>query len=206
MRLAELRPASHLAQLKPERLVPPKIRKAFPDTAFWAADMVTDATGHARAKVEFPDSLTTWRATARGITADTKVGSATSQDHRAQEPDPAVGRAALLRAGRRSHDFRAGAQLSDRCEDSACFARRAGAGHHRRRAAAMCRFPAAAKPRWIGECARKQVSSATVTGKALTNEESDALEMQLPVNIPGVKMAQAQGGSMRSGRHRGVRS
>ncbi len=77
MRLAELRPPSRLAQLKPERLVQPKVRKAFPDTAFWAADVVTDTAGHARAKVEFPDSLTTWRATARGVTPDTKVGSAT---------------------------------------------------------------------------------------------------------------------------------
>ncbi len=77
MRLAELRPPSRLAQLKPERLVQPKIRKAFPDTAFWAADVTTDATGHAHAKVDFPDSLTTWRATARGVTAATTVGSAT---------------------------------------------------------------------------------------------------------------------------------
>ena len=43
MRLAELRPSSRLAQLKPERLVQPKVRKAFPDTAFWAADVTTDA-------------------------------------------------------------------------------------------------------------------------------------------------------------------
>ncbi|PYT29807.1 MAG: alpha-2-macroglobulin, partial [Acidobacteria bacterium] len=75
MRLAELRPPSRLAQLKPERLVQPKVRKAFPDTAFWAADIITDASGHAQAKVPFPDSLTTWRATARGITPDTKVGN-----------------------------------------------------------------------------------------------------------------------------------
>ena len=38
MQLARLRPPSRLAQLKPERLVQPKVRKAFPDTAFWAAD------------------------------------------------------------------------------------------------------------------------------------------------------------------------
>jgi uncharacterized protein YfaS (alpha-2-macroglobulin family) len=74
MRLAALRDPSRLAQLKPDRMVQPKIRKAFPDTAFWAADLVTDAAGKAQAKVEFPDSLTTWRATARGVTADTRVG------------------------------------------------------------------------------------------------------------------------------------
>ena len=42
----------------------------------------------------------------------------------------------------------------------------------------------------------KQVRSATVTGKALTNEESDALELELPVNVPGVKLSQARGGSL----------
>ena len=57
-------------------MVQPKIRKAFPDTAFWATDITTDGSGHARAKVEFPDSLTTWRATARGATPDTKAGAA----------------------------------------------------------------------------------------------------------------------------------
>ena len=76
MRLAALRDPSRLAQLKPDRMVQPKVRKAFPDTAFWAADLVTDAAGKAQAKVEFPDSLTTWRATARGVTADTRVGGA----------------------------------------------------------------------------------------------------------------------------------
>ena len=83
MRLAELRPASRLAQLKPDRLVQPKIRKAFPDTAFWAADLTTDSSGHAHAKVDFPDSLTTWRATARGATASTSSRQRHAQDHRA---------------------------------------------------------------------------------------------------------------------------
>ena len=47
------RPAvrSRLAQLKPERLVPPKVRKVFPDTAFWAADLATDAPGMRRRRL-----------------------------------------------------------------------------------------------------------------------------------------------------------
>ena len=108
MRLAELRPASRLAQLKPERLVQPKIRKAFPDTAFWAADVTTDANGRAHAKVDFPDSLTTWRATTRGVTRVHRRRQRHAQNHRAQESDPAPGRPALLRSRRRSGDLRAG--------------------------------------------------------------------------------------------------
>src|SRR5271165_6466523 len=47
MQLANVRPSHALAQLKPERLVQPKIRKAFPDTAYWVADVRTDSSGQA---------------------------------------------------------------------------------------------------------------------------------------------------------------
>jgi len=55
--------------------VNPKIRKIFKDTAFWQPDVVTGADGKATVNVELPDNLTTWRATARAVTADTRVGT-----------------------------------------------------------------------------------------------------------------------------------
>src|SRR5258708_28731593 len=67
-----------LAQVKPDMPVEPKIRKLFRDTALWQADAHTDSSGRATVQVQFPDSLTSWRATVRGVTLDTKVGSATS--------------------------------------------------------------------------------------------------------------------------------
>ena len=76
LQLAAIRPQRPFGQLKPERPPAPRIRKNFPDTAYWNAELRTGADGKARAQFEFPDSLTTWRATARGITADTLVGSA----------------------------------------------------------------------------------------------------------------------------------
>src|SRR5207244_7438031 len=45
----------------------------------------------------------------------------------------------------------------------------------------------------------QQVDKATLTAKALTDEESDALEMSLPVNSPGLKMAVAKGGAVVAG-------
>ena len=76
MQLASARPSRGLAQLKPERLVQPKIRKAFPDTAYWVADVRTASNGQATVKFNYPDAITSWRATTRGVTQDTKVGSA----------------------------------------------------------------------------------------------------------------------------------
>ncbi len=51
-------------------------RENLPDTAFWQADLATDANGDAQVSVTLPDNLTTWQIEARGITADSRVGQA----------------------------------------------------------------------------------------------------------------------------------
>lgn len=56
-----------------------QVRRLFKDTAFWAPTVLTDATGTAEVPVTLPDNLTTWRATAYGITTRTEVGKAVSK-------------------------------------------------------------------------------------------------------------------------------
>ncbi len=56
-----------------------EIRKEFPDTALWLAHVVTGTDGKAQVDVKYPDSLTTWRATSRAVTLDTKVGAQTQK-------------------------------------------------------------------------------------------------------------------------------
>jgi uncharacterized protein YfaS (alpha-2-macroglobulin family) len=76
MELAKNKSEYQLADFKNEgAMVQPTIRKNFKDTAFWQPDVVTGADGKATVNVELPDNLTTWRATARGVTSDTKVGA-----------------------------------------------------------------------------------------------------------------------------------
>ena len=71
------KPAYQLADFKNEgQYAEPSIRKDFKDTTFWQPDLITGADGKASVKVDLPDNLTTWRATARAVTADTKVGAA----------------------------------------------------------------------------------------------------------------------------------
>jgi len=53
----------------------PTTRKEFKDTAFWQPDAVTGADGKATVTFKLPDNLTTWRATVRAVTPDTRVGS-----------------------------------------------------------------------------------------------------------------------------------
>jgi len=54
------------------------VRQRFVDTAFWNANVLTGPDGAARITFEVPGNLTTWRATARAITSDTRVGAGTS--------------------------------------------------------------------------------------------------------------------------------
>ncbi|HEX5889898.1 MAG TPA: alpha-2-macroglobulin family protein, partial [Pyrinomonadaceae bacterium] len=57
----------------------PIIRKEFKDTAYWQPAAVTGSDGRATVKFRLPDNLTTWRATARAVTSDTKVGVGSSK-------------------------------------------------------------------------------------------------------------------------------
>ena len=77
MDLARTKPSYQLADFKNESdMVQPVIRKDFKDTAFWEPSAITGADGRATLKFRLPDNLTTWRATARAVTPDTKVGVA----------------------------------------------------------------------------------------------------------------------------------
>ena len=198
MQLARLRPPSKLAQLKPERLVQPKVRKAFPDTAFWAADVTTDGSGQAKAKVDFPDSLTTWRATARGVTRDTRLGATTLKTivrknliirlavPRFFVQGDEVTVSALVhnyltnpKKVRVSLDLKGLDVLDGATKEIEVLSR------------------SEAKVDW--RVRAQQVRSATLVGKALTDEESDAMELELPVNVPGVKLADPHGGTLTAG-------
>ena len=56
------------------------MRKEFPDAIHWlAAPPHRRRTGTRAVEVTYPDSLTTWRLTARGATADTLVGAAVAR-------------------------------------------------------------------------------------------------------------------------------
>jgi len=51
-----------------------EIRSDFRDTAYWCAHLTTGPDGVAEVTFSMPDSLTTWRLTSRAVTKDTRVG------------------------------------------------------------------------------------------------------------------------------------
>ena len=195
MKLAEVKPHKWLADIKPERLVTPKVRKAFPDTAFWVADVKTGADGKASVKFNFPDSLTTWRTTMRGITADSKVGGAVEK--------VIVRKNVLVRLAV-PRFFRQGdvVTISAIVHNYLPVAKAARVSmdlkglHILEGATRDVNVPSKGEVKLDWRVKADNVQQSSVLVKALTDQESDAMELALPVIPYGVKMAIPRSGSI----------
>ena len=189
--LARARRPNQLADLKADDAANPRVRKLFKDTAFWQPALVTGADGKATVKFELPDNLTTWRATARAVTADTRVGVAVSRVVERKDVIIRVAAPRFLTAGDTVtlsgivHNYLraekvtqisvevAGAQLLDPAQQRVTIP---SLGQHR----VNWRVTAPAS----GEL--------RILAKALTDTESDALETSLPVVPRGLKVTRAE--------------
>jgi len=69
-----MRKAKAEAPTPESALAAAQTRTRFADTAFWSPSVVTGEDGTATVKVTMPENLTTWRATARGLTTEVQVG------------------------------------------------------------------------------------------------------------------------------------
>ncbi|MGA3209704.1 MAG: MG2 domain-containing protein [Terriglobales bacterium] len=195
MELTGVRPTRSLAQLKPERLVEPKIRKAFPDTAFWVADVNTDAQGEAQTRFNFPDALTTWRATTRGVTPDTRVGSAVEK---------VIVRKNLMLRLAVPRFFRQGDEVvvSALVHNYLTTAKKARVSLDLTGLEVIdggtrdVDVPVRGEVKVDWRVRAQSVRSAVILGKALTNEESDAMELTLPVIPYGARLTVARSGSI----------
>jgi hypothetical protein len=160
--------------------------------------LVTDGSGKAQAKIEFPDSLTTWRATARAITADTRVGAVVAKTIVRKN---LILRLAVPRFFVQGDEITISALVHNylTTEKKVRVSLDLKGLDVLDGAARDVQVQSRGEVRLDWRVRAQQVRTAIVTGKALTDEESDALELELPVNIPGVKLSQARGGALASG-------
>lgn len=198
MQLTDVRRSRALAQLKPERLVQPKVRKAFPDTAYWIADVRTDSSGAAQVKFDFPDALTAWRATARAITKDTKVGSAVEKVIVRKNVMVRLAAPRFFRhddevtIGVLVHNYLTDAKTARVSLDVKGLTVVDGATRD-------VQVPSKGEVAVNWRVKAQKVSEATLLAEALTDVESDAMEISLPVQPYGVKQSIARSGSLADG-------
>ena len=198
MQLAGARPSRGLAQLKPERLVQPKVRKAFPDTAYWIADVRTGASGQATLKFNYPDAITSWRATTRGVTQDTKVGSTVVNTIVRKN---LMVRLVVPRFFRRGDEVVLSTIVQNYlpAEKTARVSMEFDGLQVLDGSTRDLSVPSRGTAKVDYRVRVLNVDSARVLGKALTDVESDAMELTLPVEPFGVKLAIANSGSFAGG-------
>jgi uncharacterized protein YfaS (alpha-2-macroglobulin family) len=195
MQLTSLRPPTQLADFKGGQPVQPKVRKYFPDTTFWAPSVVTGSDGTARASFAFPDSLTTWRATVRAVSRDTLVGQVTHKvitrknlilrleiPRFLTQGDTVTVTGIVHNYLQREKNVRVslqaeGVELASDAQTDVKVARNGEAVVN-----------------WTVRAPR--IGEAKFLGKALTDEESDALELTMPVEPWGLQLSSALSGSL----------
>src|SRR6184192_701908 len=185
--LAKNKSGYQLADFKNESsYAEPTIRKEFKDTAFWQPEVVTGGDGKATVSFNLPDNLTTWRATARAVTADTRVGSAVQKTIARKDVIMRLEMPRFLTEGDTVtisgvvHNFLKsdkstkislelnGAQLLDSPSETVTIKQN---GEHR--------------VDWRVQA--NQVGKLTLLAKALTDTESDAVEMTMEIVPHGLK-------------------
>jgi len=185
--LAKNKSAYQLADFKNESsYAEPTIRREFKDTAFWQPDVVTGGDGKATVSFKLPDNLTTWRATARAVTADTRVGSSVQKTIARKDVIMRLEMPRFLTQGDTVtisgvvHNFLKsdkstkisldlnGAQLLDSSSETVTIKQN---GEHR--------------VDWRVQA--NQVGKLTLLAKALTDTESDAVEMSMEIVPHGLK-------------------
>ncbi len=188
-----------MAQVKPgSDLVVPKVRKAFPDTAYWNPNVHTGPDGHARVEFNFPDALTTWRTTIRAMTDDGKAGAMVTRVLVRKNLIVRLAAPRFFRQGDETvlrviaHNYLESAKDVTFALDFEGLDPISGQSQ-------KIAVPAKGEAFVDWRVRAKATGSAVLTAKALTNEESDALEMTLPILPYGVKQRTAGSGVVFSG-------
>ena len=189
-RMAQVKPGSDLVALK--------VRKAFPDTAYWNPSVRTGADGHARIEFNFPDALTTWRTTIRAMTDDGKAGGAVTRVLVRKNLIVRLAAPRFFRQGDEATLRVIAHNYLDAAKDVTLALNVSGlevVGGQTRKV----NIPAKGESFVDWRVKAQATGNAVLTAKALTNAESDALEMTLPVEAFGVKQRAAKSGVVFSG-------
>ncbi len=186
-------------------LVEPTVRTRFADTALWVAELTTAEDGTAEVELDMPENLTTWRIKAWAMGRGTQVGQGqtdvvTRKDLilRMQTPRFFVqGDLVVLSAN--VHNYLKsekrvqvsieldGPQLLTTSE----LLRTVG-------------IEPGGEKRINWRVQVKQEGEAVIRMKALTDEESDAMEMRIPCYVHGMLKTESYSGSIRPGADSGT--
>ncbi len=185
--LAQNKPSYQLADFKNDTdLAEPTVRRLFKDTAFWQPDVITGRDGRATVTFKLPDNLTTWRATARAVTSDTRVGATIERVVARKDVIMRLEMPRFLTEGDNViisgvvHNFLK-TKKTTRINIDVTGAQLISARTE------TVTIPANGQHRVDWRVSARQAGELRLVARALTDTESDAVEMTMPVVPHGLK-------------------
>lgn len=172
-----------------EKLVEATVRKNFADTAFWTAALTTDANGEAEIELEMPENLTTWKIRTWAMGHGTKVGEGSTEVLttknliiRLQAPRFFVEKDEVVLSAN-VHNYLDSAKEVTVALELGGQSLQLMEGVE---SARKLRIEANGEARvdWRVQVVRE--GEVAITMKALTDEESDAMQMDFPVKVHGI--------------------
>lgn len=181
-------------------LVQPKVRSNFADTALWVGNLKTNANGVAEIELDMPENLTTWKVNVFGIGHGTRVGSGSTEVItrkdllvRLQAPrffvqkDEVTLSAVVNNYLPTAKDVKVGLEIDGpqiKAIDSPTT---------------TVKIESNGEARVDWKCQVLQPGDVTLRMLALSDEESDAMEMTFPVKVHGFLKMESFAGTVRPG-------
>ncbi len=193
------------------QLATAQVRSNFAETAFWSPAVVTEG-GTAKVEVTFPDSLTQWHATARGVTPNVQVGAGENDVEtkknllvRLQAPRFFVERDQVVLTAN-VHNYLKSAKrvkialdLGSGLEVEAKPETNLATGEMFKAASGFIEVKAGEEARvnWVVNVTRDGDTHVQMT--AQTDEDADAVKMNFPVLVHGIQRFASQSGVLKNG-------
>jgi uncharacterized protein YfaS (alpha-2-macroglobulin family) len=181
--------AANMPPAGPEVLVEPVVRSRFADTAFWSGTVVTDAAGTAEVEFDMPENLTAWKVKVWTMGHGTRVGEGSA--------DVVTRKDLILRLQ--------APRFFVETDEVVLSANVHNYLKHTKSALVQLEFEGGCLGLMQGEQAEQSVNiaangetrvnwrvkvlkegEAVIRMKALTDEESDAMQMRFPVYVHGL--------------------
>jgi uncharacterized protein YfaS (alpha-2-macroglobulin family) len=182
----------------PAQAVQPTVRKAFADTAFWAAALESDREGIAEVEFDMPENLTGWKIRTWAMGAGTRVGEGTAEVVtvknlllRLQAPRFFVQKDEVVLSAN-IHNY-----LEKRKTVQAVLELDGGVLEAMDKTTRTVEIDPKGEARVDWRVKVINEGEAIVRMKALTDEESDAMEMRFPAFIHGMLKTESYCGVIR---------
>jgi len=179
--------------------VEPTVRQNFADTAYWAGSITTDADGFAEVKFTMPENLTGWKVKAWAMGQGTKVGEGSTEITtkknlllRLQSPRFFVEKDEIVLSANIHNDLATDKSVQALLElDGGCLEPMSSNE-------TTVMVPAHSEQRVDWRVKVVKEGNAIVRMKALTDEESDAMQQSFPVYVHGMLKQESFSGAIRT--------